>query len=59
MHRKRISVDDKTMALVVQVRKALGLVHRLTHKNKHPFSTSGDEAEQNFTLFIISTANKQ
>ncbi len=30
----------------------------LPPKNKHPFSTPRDETEPNFTLFIISTANK-
>jgi hypothetical protein len=33
------------MALVSEVRTTLGLIHNLPPKNKHPFSTPGDELD--------------
>ena len=53
MHRKRISVDDELMSLVAEIRKARGLIHRLTHKNKHPIFNTGDDPESH--IFIDRT----
>ena len=41
------------MALASEVRKTVGLVHNLTTKNEHQFSTSGDEAEHADTVVVI------
>ena len=53
MHRKRISVDDELMSLVAEIRKARRLIHRLTHKNKHPIFNTGDDPESH--IFIDRT----